>query len=199
MQYGAPYIGRHFKLTRAHHMDDKRSLTPGSIGSLKAVDEQNAMMLVVFPGTFDGAHDIKAWIPEAIVTLVDEAEVGTSETAHPAPTNKPQGGQLGAAEPKSRKSLNGATYRPHLLEVKSTQIKAIGYFDADGTPWHSDGHAEDGGDVVVEFTNGGIYRYAGVLRGHFDGLREADSVGKYFAANFKKPETHNYKAEKLEG
>ncbi len=42
------------------------------------------------------------------------------------------------------------------------------------------------GDLLVRFKNGGCYKYLGVKRDHFNGLREAESAGK-FLNQFIKP------------
>lgn len=42
------------------------------------------------------------------------------------------------------------------------------------------------GDLLVRFKNGGCYKYLGVKYDHFDGLRKAESAGK-FLNQFIKP------------
>lgn len=40
----------------------------------------------------------------------------------------------------------------------------------------------DGDTLEVEFTNGRIYRHAGVAREHFEALRNAESIGQHYNA-----------------
>lgn len=56
--------------------------------------------------------------------------------------------------------------------VVSSNIKAVGY-DAENQV------------ARVEFINGSIYEYPGVEQGLFDNLAGAESVGKFFNANFR--------------
>ncbi len=56
--------------------------------------------------------------------------------------------------------------------VTSSMIASVGYEDESGT-------------LEIEFNKGGVYQYAGVQRGEYDGLMGAESHGKYFLANVK--------------
>lgn len=59
-----------------------------------------------------------------------------------------------------------------MKHVDSSNIQAIGY-DAESST------------LQVEFKNGGTYQYFDVPEKIFEGLRDADSVGGYLAANIK--------------
>jgi hypothetical protein len=50
-------------------------------------------------------------------------------------------------------------------QVKSSNVASIGY---------------DNGIMEVEFSNGNLYRYAGVTEADYKALSEADSIGKAF-------------------
>jgi hypothetical protein len=56
--------------------------------------------------------------------------------------------------------------------VSSSNVASIGY-DAENTT------------LEIEFNNGSIYQYFDVPENVFDGLRSADSIGAYLAANIK--------------
>lgn len=58
------------------------------------------------------------------------------------------------------------------IPVSSSNISAVGY-DADDQT------------LEIEFTNGGVYQYANVPGGEYDGFIASDSKGKYFHANIK--------------
>ena len=60
-----------------------------------------------------------------------------------------------------------------MVDVISSNIAAIGFSEEDNT-------------LFVEFTRGGIYSYSGVPKEEFDNLRDAGSVGGYFASNIKR-------------
>ena len=47
------------------------------------------------------------------------------------------------------------------------------------------GHDEDSQTLEVEFTNGSVYRYAGVPLSEYEGFMNADSKGTYFNTNIK--------------
>lgn len=59
-----------------------------------------------------------------------------------------------------------------MIYVESSNIEAVGY-------------DEDSSTLQVEFKNGGTYQYFDVPERVFEELRDADSVGKYLAANIK--------------
>lgn len=44
---------------------------------------------------------------------------------------------------------------------------------------------EDGGILGMRFQNGGEYLYDAVPAAHFEGMKTAESVGKYFAAHIR--------------
>ncbi len=56
----------------------------------------------------------------------------------------------------------------------------------------SAGH--DGDTLEIEFTSGGIYRYAGVSRADYEALLAAPSIGSYVAKHIKP----HFVAEKVE-
>lgn len=48
------------------------------------------------------------------------------------------------------------------------------------------------GDVLeIEFTNGKVYRHAGVSRQHFEALRNAESIGKHYNATIRGKFAHS--------
>lgn len=59
-----------------------------------------------------------------------------------------------------------------MTHVDSSNIEAVGY-------------DEDSSTLQVEFKNGGIYQYFDVPENIYEGLRDADSVGKYLASIIK--------------
>lgn len=59
-----------------------------------------------------------------------------------------------------------------MINVDSSNVAAVGY-------------DEDSSTLQVEFNNGGMYQYFDVPVNLFEGLRDADSVGGYLAANIK--------------
>ncbi len=59
-----------------------------------------------------------------------------------------------------------------LTPCKSSNIRAHGYDAATKT-------------LVVEFSNGGKYRYNGVPQDVYDGLAKADSPGAFFAKSVR--------------
>lgn len=61
---------------------------------------------------------------------------------------------------------------PEMHPVSSSNIAAVGY-DADNQI------------VYVQFLNGSIYAYKGVLEHEFENLRTAASVGSYLNRNYK--------------
>lgn len=61
---------------------------------------------------------------------------------------------------------------PEMIPVASSMINAIGYDDEQQ-------------ELVIQFNNGREYTYGGVPQSEFDNLRNAQSVGKYFASNIK--------------
>lgn len=58
------------------------------------------------------------------------------------------------------------------LPVASSMINSVGYDPETQT-------------LEVEFNNGRVYNYGGVPQSEFDNMMQAQSVGKYFAANIK--------------
>ena len=58
------------------------------------------------------------------------------------------------------------------IPVTSSNVESIGY-------------DEDSSTLQVEFKNGSTYQYFDVPVNIFTGLRDADSVGGYLAANIK--------------
>ena len=59
-----------------------------------------------------------------------------------------------------------------MTHVESSNIEAVGY-------------DEDSSTLQVEFKNGGTYQYFDVPEHVFEGLRDADSVGRYLASTIK--------------
>jgi hypothetical protein len=59
-----------------------------------------------------------------------------------------------------------------MINVSSSNITAVGY-------------DEDSSTLQVEFNNGATYQYFDVPENVFEGLRDAESVGGYLAANIK--------------
>jgi hypothetical protein len=59
-----------------------------------------------------------------------------------------------------------------MISVDSSNVAEIGYDEESST-------------LQIEFKNGTIYQYFDVPVDLFDGLRTADSVGGYLAANIK--------------
>jgi len=59
-----------------------------------------------------------------------------------------------------------------MISVDSSNVAAVGY-------------DEDSSTLQVEFNNGGTYQYFDVSVHLFEGLRDADSVGGFLAANIK--------------
>lgn len=60
----------------------------------------------------------------------------------------------------------------NMSAVKSSQLSSIGYDEKTNT-------------MAVKFNNGGTYHYENVTKGEFDKFSKAESIGKYFGANFK--------------
>lgn len=58
--------------------------------------------------------------------------------------------------------------------VTSSSIVSVGYDDAEQV-------------MEIEFRTGKVYQYPMVPREKYDALMAAPSVGKYYAANFKRP------------
>lgn len=58
------------------------------------------------------------------------------------------------------------------ISVSSSNVRSIGY-DADSQT------------LEIEFNHGGVYQYAGVPGGEYDGLMSAGSKGQYFHTNIK--------------
>lgn len=166
MQYGANYVGRNFKLIRPHHVSATETFMAGLSGVSKAADEKNTLILLEFQ-IGEPRRAAKAWVNENNVKLDDSpAERGTVTEQSPAPERK-------------LKTLR--EYLPTLTEVKSSNIKAVGL-------------ADDG--LVVAFTNGIGYHYAGVTEADLTEMLGAESVGKYFNANIKGNST--FESKKLE-
>jgi len=59
-----------------------------------------------------------------------------------------------------------------MISVNSSNVAAVGYDEASET-------------LQVAFNNGGMYQYFDVPQSVFEGLRDADSVGGYLAAQIK--------------
>ena len=59
-----------------------------------------------------------------------------------------------------------------LIDVVSSNIKQIGYDEETKT-------------LGIVFNNDTLYHYSNVEKEEFEGLRDADSVGKYFHSNIK--------------
>jgi len=59
-----------------------------------------------------------------------------------------------------------------MIQVVSSNVAAVGY-------------DEDSSTLQVEFNNGTAYQYFDVPMHIFEGLRDADSVGGYLAAQIK--------------
>ena len=59
-----------------------------------------------------------------------------------------------------------------MTNVDSSNVAAVGY-------------DEDSSTLQVEFHNGGTYQYFDVPEHLFEGLRDANSVGGFLAANIK--------------
>ena len=47
------------------------------------------------------------------------------------------------------------------------------------------GYDPDSQTLEIEFNHGGVYQYANVPEGEYEGLLNSDSKGKYFHANIK--------------
>lgn len=58
------------------------------------------------------------------------------------------------------------------LTVSSSNIASIGYDESTST-------------LEIEFNNGSIYHYFDVPKNEYDGIVNAESRGKYLAANIK--------------
>ena len=58
------------------------------------------------------------------------------------------------------------------VRVSSSNVASVGYY-------------EDSQTLEVEFLNGSVYQYFDVPEQIYIGLRDADSVGGYLAANIK--------------
>jgi hypothetical protein len=58
------------------------------------------------------------------------------------------------------------------IQVESSNISSIG-FD------------EDSNTLEIEFHNGAVYQYFDVPLNVYEGIRDADSKGKYFAQHIK--------------
>jgi hypothetical protein len=58
------------------------------------------------------------------------------------------------------------------MPVSSSNLSSVGY-DAESQT------------LEIEFHHGGVYQYAGVPEGEYEGLISAESQGKYFHANIK--------------
>jgi len=61
---------------------------------------------------------------------------------------------------------------PEMIPVQSSNVASVGYDVSTQT-------------VYVEFLNGSIYMYKGVIQIEFENLKTAPSVGSYFNRNFK--------------
>jgi hypothetical protein len=59
-----------------------------------------------------------------------------------------------------------------MTNVDSSNVESVGY-------------DEDSSTLQIEFKNGAMYQYFDVTEDVFIGLRDADSVGRYLAANIK--------------
>lgn len=59
-----------------------------------------------------------------------------------------------------------------MLEVESSNVKAIGYDDAEAA-------------LYVDFKNGGRYRYDSVPKWIYEDLMKAESKGRYLAISIK--------------
>jgi hypothetical protein len=68
----------------------------------------------------------------------------------------------------------------NMIQVASSNIAAIGYDEASST-------------LQVEFNNGTVYQYFDIPEYLFEGIRDADSVGGYLAAQIK----GNYRYSKV--
>lgn len=63
--------------------------------------------------------------------------------------------------------------KPEMQPVSSSQLKAIGY-------------QPDDNRLFIEFHHGGsTYAYEHVTQGDYEALRDAQSIGKHFAAHLK--------------
>lgn len=66
------------------------------------------------------------------------------------------------------------------IQVQSGMLASVDYNEAEQ-------------ELIVEFNNGGEYKYSGVPKETYEALINAESVGKYFIANIKS----SFPAEKL--
>ena len=76
---------------------------------------------------------------------------------------------------RAQNQVINKTYKGNHMEminVESSNIEAVGY-------------DEDSSTLQVEFKNGGTYQYFDVPEQFFEGLRDADSVGRYLASVIK--------------
>ena len=168
MQYGETYVGRRFRLVRPHY-EGAETFSAGMIGVLKSVNIKASEMLLEFRVVeFAGLSTARAWIKEANVVL-DSAPAGEFKAT--APSGNPDGTRTEQSEPTSVPRFKRLQeYEPKLTEVKSSNIKAIGH---------------EGGDLIVAFTNGTGYGYAGVPEQVYAMMLESESVGKFFNAKIK--------------
>ena len=169
MQYGETYVGRRFRLVRPHYesIDPNfiETFSAGWIGVLKSVNIKAGEMLLEFETP---RGPMRAKIKEANVVL-DSAPAG--EFKAKAPSGNPDGTRTEQSEPTSVPRFKRLQeYEPKLTEVKSSNIKAIGH---------------EGGDLIVAFTNGTGYGYAGVPEQVYAMMLESESVGKFFNAKIK--------------
>ena len=58
------------------------------------------------------------------------------------------------------------------IPVSSSNLCSVGYDPGSQT-------------LEIEFNHGGVYQYAGVPEGEYEGLMSAGSKGQYFHANIK--------------
>jgi hypothetical protein len=70
-----------------------------------------------------------------------------------------------------KKENNFSYSKDILVEVKSSQVKAIGYLEKSG--------------VIVKFSNDSEYLYKDVPKDVFDNLAKSESVGKFLSSNIK--------------
>lgn len=195
MQFRAPYIGYLFSLSKAHVCSETLTLQAGMVGTLKAVNERDELLLLEFPLAPPPIERMaKAWVPETSVLLFGPQLAPKSEGA-PAPSQLQ--GRVGHEEQGVRPAVPPAAMAPAapkkpwrvrfpngLVKVASDNIDLVGLFAPDDTPLDLNSGVRVGLLVVV-FKRGQAYSYSGVELDTFEGLLAAKSATKYFNAHIK--------------
>ena len=82
-----------------------------------------------------------------------------------------------------------------MVKVVSGNIAEIGY---EITEFHVEDTVPNIGDLYIKFKSGTTYKYKSVPDGIWDLFREAESLGKYFAAEIKPVYKEVYKLVPIE-